>query len=127
MPDKDYRRSPTAESTGIDKDYEKDRPRALAELDGQMAGPKHIGVPEEDVKNPESEFENPAPFGGMHPRGVGSEGPNGVGNSSGNGEIDPQGQQGGTHGGQPATPTLPNEVHPLASPEERASPVGNRK
>jgi hypothetical protein len=120
MPDNDFRQWPTAESTGIDKGYEKDRPRALVELEGHMAGPKHPGVPEEGVKNPDGEFENPAPFNGI-PHGGSAEGANGAGNSSGSGDIDPQGQQGGTHGGQAAGPLLPNEVHPVANVAERVS------
>ena len=110
----DFRQWPTAESTGIDKGYKKDRGRALADLDATMAGPRQPGVAEEGVKNPEGEFQNPAPFTGS-PHGGRSEGPNGAGNSSGSGDIDPQGQQGGTQGGQPARPTLPNEVHPVSS------------
>src|ERR1700761_5442676 len=68
----DFRQWPTAESTGIDKGYEKDRGRALADLDAQMAGPRHPGVAEEGVKNPEGEFQNPAPFTGS-PHGGRSE------------------------------------------------------
>lgn len=121
MPE-DIRNWPTPESTGIDKAYEKARPKALAELSAQMAGPGDPVAFNDDtgIKNPNGEFEHPAPFIGSVSSG-GGEGPNGAGNSSGRGDIDPQGQQGGTQGGQPAKPSLPNEVHPIANEAARAS------
>ena len=120
MTKNDSNKSPPAESNGIDEDYEKERPRALKELEAQMAGPRNPGKPEADVKNPDGEFENPAPFTNAI-RSTKLVAPNGTGNSDGNGDIDPQGQQAGTNGGQPATPKLPNEIHPVASKTERAS------
>src|ERR1700761_2843338 len=68
----DFRQWPTAESTGIDKGYKKDRGRALADLGATMAGPRQPGVAGEGVKNPEGEFQNPAPFTGS-PHGGRSE------------------------------------------------------
>lgn len=116
----DVRQLPTAESTGFDKGYDNAWPRARAELDGQMAGIRHSDLPKEGVKTPEGELQNPAPFtGSSHANGV--EEADGAGNSLGNGDIDPQGQQGGTLDGQPAKPTLPSQVRPLAGAAERSS------
>jgi len=116
----DVRPLPTAESIGFDKGYEHARPRAFAALDGQMAGPRHSDLPKEGVKNPEGECQNPALFTGS-PHADGVEEADGAGNSAGNGDLDPQGQQGGTLDDQPAKPSLPSRVRPLAGAAERSS------
>jgi hypothetical protein len=56
-------------------------------------------------KNPEGEFAIPAPTTGAQDHEQQRPGPNQAGNSSGEGPIDPQGQQGGTKGGQPESPS----------------------
>jgi hypothetical protein len=87
---------------------------------------RHMSVEADDtsLKNPEGEFDNPAPM--VHPRsGQTGPGPNGPGNSKGDGSIDPQGQQGGTHGGQRSDPNEPSI--PLAGPQERVEQSNQRR
>src|SRR4051812_8153230 len=100
-----YGSYPTPETLGIDRGYEKDRPRAVRELENTMSGPKEpLKEPDvEGIKHPEGEFAVPARFIGTEAALKGP-GPNSVGNSSGQGPIDPQGQQGGTEGGQAGSP-----------------------
>ena len=108
-----------AAAQGYSAAYEADKARAERALTEVMAGaPAPVASDETGIKNPDGEFSNPAPM--IHP-GLGDSGPgpNGPGNSKGDGSIDPQGQQGGTHGGQAASPGLPNAGSPLASAEDR--------
>jgi len=103
---------------GYSAAYEADRPRAEQSLKESMtAAPSPIGRDDTSLKNPDGEFANPAPMS-KPASGTARPGPNGVGNSKGDGSIDPQGQQGGTHGGQPASPSL-SKHEPLANAEER--------
>jgi hypothetical protein len=63
------------------------------------------------------------PEGALHQRMPGP-GPNLVGNSRGDGAIDPQGQQGGTEGGQPGTPLADTDDSPSRRFDEKgARPV----
>lgn len=91
---------------GYDAAYEADRARALAEQKATMAGEPAM-PPGPDAKNPDGEFERPAPMpdGAILGQTPGP-GPNQVGNSKGDGTIDPQGQQAGTEGGQPGDPLI---------------------
>ena len=97
------------DAKGMDAAYEKQHAQAVAEMRADMAGPRQTGEPPAgDVKNPEGEFQTPAPMdGAARPQQPGEPGPNGTGNSKGDGSADPQGQQGGTHGGQAGHPSMP--------------------
>ena len=79
-----------------------------------------VAARSEGTKNPDHEAEIHAPMVAMRPADQKGPGPNQAGKSPGNGKVDPQGQQGGTEGGSPAVPKLPNEIHPVASARERA-------
>ena len=111
-----YGACPTEESRGIDRGYEAVRETAKEELARTMTGPRHPLQPiaEDGIKNPEGEFEVPAPMPIAARETAGS---------NGNAASDPQGQQGGTEGGQPTTPPVsaPGRVPgtPLASAKER--------
>jgi hypothetical protein len=124
---------PTPESQGIDKGYEAVRDQAKAELAGTMAGPEKPlqQISGEDIKNPEGEFAIPAPRTGSPNQEQRAPGPNQAGNSAGDGSIDPQGQQGGTEGGQPGSPSLelPDRTGgtPLADGDERERQSRQRK
>ena len=124
---------PTPESQGIDRGYEAVRAKAQAELEGTMAGPAKPleQVSGEGIKNPEGEFAVPAPHNGTRDHQQRGPGPNQAGNSASDGSVDPQGQQGGTEGGQPSSPspTLPNRNAgtPLANGEERQRQSQQRK
>lgn len=117
--------NPAPENQGFDRDYEAVRQVAERELIKAMAGPRKPlqQVSGDDIKNPEGEFAIPAPATGLHGHQHPGPGPNQAGNSSGKGPIDPQGQQGGTEGGQAGSPSLnlPNRTEgtPLANGEER--------
>jgi hypothetical protein len=120
--DQPYR---TSESLGIDAAYEARRDDAQRELADTMAGPRHPlkTVPADGVKDPHGEFETPSRMTTARPSRQDGPGPDKVGNSSGTSPVDPQGQQGGTEGGQAGSP--PSTVRgraqggPLASPDER--------
>jgi hypothetical protein len=111
-----------SDAKGIDAAYEKERAEAVAKLHDDMAGPKRTGMPPDgDSKNPEGEFERPAPMDiRAKPEHPVEPGPNGPGNSKGDGTIDPQGQQGGTHGGQPGRPLTPRGPDASGTPLETA-------
>jgi hypothetical protein len=120
-----YDKGPThgAEAQGYSAAYEADRARALAAQKACMAGPDAV-PPDPGAKNPDREFEAPAPMpeGAPTPYPSGP-GPNAAGNSKGDGTIDPQGQQGGTEGGQPGDPSVivgeREAGTPLRAPDER--------
>jgi hypothetical protein len=134
----DYGKGPVhgSAAAGISAAYDRDRNRAEAELQATIAGPRDRPAVDNDpeVKNPDGEWENPAPMTASRRRDpqppgpvtasgsetVGDQ-PNQAGNSKGDGTIDPQGQQGGTHGGSAARPSLgPAEIDgPLETPDER--------
>lgn len=87
---------------GYSAAYDADRARAEKELRDTMAGhPPDAEIHDPTLKNPDGELQAPAsmPEGALH-RAMAGPGPNLVGNSKGDGSIDPQGQQGGTEGGQ---------------------------
>jgi hypothetical protein len=124
---------PTPESQGIDKGYEAVREVAQKELADTMAGPAKPlqQVSGDGIKNPEGEFAIPAPATGTPDQQKRGRGPNQAGNSSGKGPVDPQGQQGGTEGGQPGSPPLAipgrTEGTPLADASERERQSTQRK
>ena len=128
----DYARWPTSgfESKGYDAAYEAVRPKAEAELEATLAG-RQSALPDDDLKNPDGEFQNPAPMpsGTLHDASGG--GANGPGNGPGNGVIDPQGQQGGMGGGQPSVPGIQiggrQGGTPLAYDNERIRESTQRK
>lgn len=98
---------------GYSDSYDAERSKSVGA--GATLPRRHLSVEADDtsIKNPEGEFDNPAPMVHRSPRHV-ELGPNGAGNSQ---ERDPQGQQGGTYGGQGSHPGRPST--PLATPEER--------
>jgi hypothetical protein len=103
---------------GYSAAYEADRPRAQRALDQSMTGVSPPLDPDDaGIKDPDKEFAHPAPMIHPAPGNVGP-GPNNLGNSKGDGSIDPQGQQAGTHGGQPGS-EAPGSGGPLASEEGR--------
>jgi hypothetical protein len=77
-----------------------------------VAGPKDQPAPDNDVemKNPDGEWEDPAPMTASRPA-----------HPKGDSAVDPEGQQGGTHGGSPARPSLkPAQIDgPLETAEQR--------
>jgi hypothetical protein len=99
-----------SDARGIDLQYERVKAKAEKELDATLAGPSKISVPADDteLKNPDGEFADPAamvePPAERAMKGW---------DSRGDHMHDPEGQQGGTEGGRPAIPPLPNEVHPV--------------
>src|SRR5579883_1422700 len=100
-----YDRGPTHgfSARGYSAAYDADRVRAEKELQGTMAGhAPDAEVADPSLKNPDQELQAPAsmPEGASH-QAMAGPGPNLTGNSRGDGTIDPQGQQGGTEGGQP--------------------------
>ena len=112
-----------SDAKGIEGAYRAERPAAVADMKQDMAGPE--GAASElapGLKNPDEEFQSPAPMDKRARTGI-DQGPNGVGNSKGDGSIDPQGQQGGTGGGQPGSHPSAAGQHvpgtPLESDEER--------
>jgi hypothetical protein len=93
---------------GYSAAYDADRSRAETELDATLAGRRsNAAMDDPTLKNPDGELQAPAsmPEGRLHQPMAGP-GPNMIGNSKGDGTIDPQGQQGGTEGGQPGLPPL---------------------
>jgi hypothetical protein len=92
---------PVSEAWGIARDYE----IGQEPPEKDMAGPaKPLQPPAiDDIKNPHDEFAILAPMTGPIPSEQAGPGPDQVDNSSGRGPIDPQGQQGGTEGGQPGS------------------------
>ena len=102
--DDTYGKGPTHgySARGYSAAYDKDRDRAEKELNATMKPPSSGAPPDLSVKNPDHEFETPASMPpGSSAIGSRFDGPSGPGNSRGDGSIDPQGQQGGTEGGQP--------------------------
>jgi hypothetical protein len=95
---------------GMDTAYEQASAAAQKQLDETLAGPDnfHVAPDDTDMKNPDGEFEDPAPM-------VESAAERAMPGWDSRGDRfgDPEGQQGGTEGGRPATTSLPNEVHPL--------------
>lgn len=107
--------------SGFDTPYLAQRDRDRRELESTLAGPKIPLQPLSgfDIKNPENEYSQPASASALaENRNTCCDASRPSTKSSG-GRVDPEGQQGGTHGGSPANPPLPNEIHPVASPEER--------
>jgi len=107
------------EARGYSAAYDARAPAAERELKATMAG--HDPAAEMDdptLKNPDHELEAPAsmPEGSLAVGTVAAAGPNDVGNSRGDGIIDPQGQQGGTEGGQPGTPAIAIGGRPAGTP-----------
>jgi hypothetical protein len=92
---------PISEGRGIARDYE----IGQEPPEKDMGGPaKPLQPPAiDDIKNPHDEFAVPAPMTSPIPSEQAGPGPDQVGNSSGRGPVDPQGQQGGTEGGQPGS------------------------
>jgi hypothetical protein len=95
-------------AVGFDAPYMAVRPQAEAELAGTLAGPDSPDPAASGVMDPEEEVQTPAR---MPVESIGhgcpaeqAPGPNGPGNSACDGSVDPEGQQGGTHGGSPARP-----------------------
>jgi hypothetical protein len=107
---KDFDKGPrhNSQAEGYSAAYERARPQALREERDAMAGPENLSVPDNDIemKNPDGEFARPASMSEESSSLPHFDGPNGLGNSKGDGSIDPQGQQGGTEGGQPPKPPL---------------------
>lgn len=120
---------PIPEGQGIDQDYEKVRETAKRELQDTMAGPAIPLQQEagEDLKNPEGEFAVPTPTGTSAQQ---SHAPHRTGGGAEK-QRDPQGQQGGTGGGQPDSPLpdIPGRIQgtPLADPDDRAEQSTQRK
>ena len=116
------------DAAGFSAAYDRDRTKAEAELKATTAGPRGQPAADNDAeaKNPDGEWEDPAPMTASRPRRPTVPGPDEAGNSKGGGSIDPQGQQGGTHGGSRAEPPLaPAETGgPLASPDDRKDRSG---
>jgi len=103
---------------GYSAAYDADRDRAEKELRATMAGHTSEAVQDDpSLKNPDGELQAPAsmPEGALLQPMPGP-GPNLVGNSGGDGSIDPQGQQGGTEGGQPGTPAIAIGGRPAGTP-----------
>lgn len=102
---------------GADRAYEGARKEADKEFQETFAGPKAIDemyVAPNDIrmKNPEGEFKDPAPMVESK-----AERTKPGWDSRGDRFHDPEGQQGGTEGGRPAFPPLPNEIHPVRNDE----------
>lgn len=103
---------------GYSAAYDADRKRAQQELSATMAGHgPGAALDDPTLKNPDRELQAPAsvPEGALHQPPLGP-GPNMAGNSKGDGTIDPQGQQGGTEGGEPGFPPLAVEDRAAGTP-----------
>jgi hypothetical protein len=126
-----YDKGPThgGSARGYSAAYQADRVRAEQELRSTMAGHTPEAVAgDTSLKNPYRELQAPAsmPDGAAAARSrQEGPGPNEVGNSRGDGSIDPQGQQGGTEGGQPGSSAIAiggrQAGTPLAGPDDRRS------
>jgi hypothetical protein len=132
-----YDKGPThgGSACGYSAAYHADRARAEQELRSIMAGHTPEAVAgDSSLKNPDRELQAPAsmPDGAAATRTQREgPGPNEVGNSRGDGSIDPQGQQGGTEGGQPGSSAIAiggrRAGTPLAGPDDRHSRRLDRK
>jgi hypothetical protein len=115
-----YDKGPTHgfSAQGYSAAYERERLGAEQELQSTMAGhPPDAALGDATLKDPDRELEAPAsmPEGFPH-QSIAGPGPNGVGNSAGDGSIDPQGQQGGTEGGQAGSSQIAIGGRPAGTP-----------